>query len=161
MSNPTTNHAYTDDELLYSADARCNCGAGLAYPLKRDDAMRITAWTCSAVLKGAAPQSHESFPFAFWKIREETSINNHHGGTTRPDGTVARTVGHATCGECGHEWDSEPYSACGAGHHWFSGACPKCGNDCGANGSWTSTDPRPRVEHRYRTVVVTAAKVSR
>ena len=158
MTETATKQTYTDEELLYSATSRCRCGVGLAYPLNHEAAMRVSAWVCSAVLKGAEAESHESFPFAFWKIREETSINNHSGATTRPEGTVARTVGRATCGACGHEWESEPYSACGAGHHWFPGACPKCGNDAGANGSWSSSDPRPRVETRFRTVVIGSAR---
>lgn len=147
---------YTDLELLYAATARCRCGAGVAYPLDHDDAARRAAWMCSSVLKGTEePSQHEEFPFAFWKIREETSINNRCGATTRPGGTLARTVGRATCGQCGHERESEPYSACGAGHHWFPGACPQCGNDAGANGVWSSADTRPRVETRYRDVVLT------
>ncbi|MFA6958553.1 MAG: hypothetical protein WC538_22010 [Thermoanaerobaculia bacterium] len=150
----TKMRAYTDDELLYAATARCNCGAGVAYPLDSHDALGLGAWCCAEALKGVTDTDHDRFPFAFWKIREETSINNHGGATTRPAGSVAQTVGHATCGQCGHEWSSEPYSACGASHHWFPRACPKCGNDAGANGMWSSTDPRPRVETRYRTVVL-------
>jgi hypothetical protein len=147
---------YNDTELLYAEDARCKCGAGLAYPLDTEDAMALASWTCSDVLKGKATggeKNHDALPFAFYKVREETSING-NGATTRPPGTIARTVGHAKCCACGHEWQSEPYEACGASHHWFAGACPECGNDCGGAGSWSSEDKRPRIDTRYRTVVL-------
>lgn len=148
---------FGDMELLYSAESRCICGAGMAYPLDNDEAMKLQAWCCSRVLKGESPEKgngHERCPWAFYKIREETSINNRSAATTRPAGTAAKTVGHAKCGACGHEWESEPYQACGASHHWFPGACPKCGNDHGGNGGGSSTDTRPRIETRYRTVVL-------
>lgn len=148
---------FTDLELLYATVARCDCGAGMAYPLASDEAMSRAAWECSDVLKGVAQgDKHSTLPFAFYKIREETSINNHDRVTTRPVGTLAMTVGHAVCGACKHEWGSEPYHAPGMTHHWFPGACPKCGNDCGANGSWSSDDKRPRIEVRYHDVVVQA-----
>ena len=146
---------YRDDELEYAAQNRCRCGAGLAAPIDFSDSMTIRAWVCSLVLKhGASGDGHDAFPFAFYKIREETSINNRSGMTTRPTGTVAMTVGKAICGACLHEWESEPYKACGLSHHWFSGACPNCGNDCGGNGTWSSNDKRPRIDSRYRTVVL-------
>ncbi len=148
-------NTYSDKDLLYSATSRCKCGAGLAYPDNTDDALRIGAWVCADALKGASGE-HESFPFAFYKIREETSINNRAGATTRPAGTVCLTVGKATCGACQHVWQSEPYSACGQSHHWFPGDCPQCGNDCGGHGSWSSADNRPRIETRYRHVVLEA-----
>lgn len=150
----------TDRELLYAATARCRCGAGLAYPLDHKLAMAIRAWVCSAVLKGdvdgmatdqtmaafdktAAAGDHDSFDWAMWKIREETSINNRGGHTTRPAGTVARTIGKAKCPKCNHEWQSEPYSACGLGHHWFPGPCPGCGYAVGAHGTWCSDEGDP------------------
>lgn len=146
---------YKDTELEYAAGARCKCGAGLAQPLNHEDALALRAWVCSALLRGeVAGSEHDVFPFACWKIREETSINNRERITTRPAGTVARTVGRAKCGACGHEWESQPYDACGASHHWFPGACPQCANDCGGHGSWSSADKRPRIDARYRTVVL-------
>lgn len=153
---------YTDKELLYSATSRCKCGAGLAYPLKTEEALRIRAWVCSEALKGGLElgSQHEAYDFAFYKIREETSINNTCKGTTRPAGSVCMTVGKAKCGQCGHEWESEPYSACGLSHHWRPGACPQCGNDCGGGGSWSSDDKRPRIEARYRNVVESEVKVA-
>ncbi len=98
----------TDKELMYSATARCRCGAGLAHPLDHDLAMKIRAWVCARVLRGEGqavdqtisalggdppPGDHDSFDFAFYKIREETSVNNTGGRSTRPPGTIARTIG--------------------------------------------------------------------
>lgn len=148
----------TDKELLYAATARCRCGVGLAYPLDHALAMRLRAWVCSAVLKadeGSLPGQHDRLDFAFYKVREETSINNRGGHTTRPAGTVARTVGKAKCPKCNHEWQSEPYSACGLGHHWFPGPCPGCGHAVGGNGVYRSGDG-PRIETRYPHVVLDA-----
>lgn len=148
----------TDSDLLYSAGARCICGAGLAYKMLSDhppppDEVWPVAWTCSLVLKGEAePKGHDSFPFAFYKIREETSINNTSGITTRPKGTVAKTVGKATCPKCHHVWQSEPYVACGLSHHWFSGPCPGCGYSVGSDGKYRSQDG-PAIECRFRDVV--------
>lgn len=148
---------FTDLELLYAATARCKCGAGVAYPLDHTASMELRAWLCASVLRGEVPEEHysehESFPWAMWKVREETSINNHGAHTTRPPGTVAKTVGSAVCGACQHQWESEPYVACGLGHHWDCGPCPKFGNDCGAGLVHHSSDKRPRIESRYRDVV--------
>lgn len=161
----------TDKDLMYAATALCRCGAGLAHPLDHDLAMELRSWVCSAVLKGegiATPQGfaalrgepppgdHDALDFAFFKVREETSINNAGGHTTRSPGTIARTVGKAKCPECNHEWQSEPYSACGLGHHWFPGACPGCGHAVGGNGVYRSGDG-PRIETRYPLVVLDAA----
>ena len=144
-----------DRDLLYAATSRCDCGAGLAHPLDTEAAMRLRAWVCSAVLKGEADREgdHAHLPFALWKVREETSINNAGGHTTRPPGTIARTVGKAKCPRCNHEWQSEPYDACGKGHHWPSGPCPECGYAVGAGLSWSSDEGEP-IETRYRTVVL-------
>ncbi len=148
--------AYTDFDLLYAATDRCRCGAGLAYPLDPDKAFELRAWVCSDYLKDQARGgNHDKLPFAFWKVREETSINNHGGATTRPAGTVCRTVGTATCPQCGHKWESEPYDACGLGHHWFSGPCPQCGYAVGGEGVWRS-DEGESIQHRFRDVVLAA-----
>lgn len=146
---------YTDKELLYAATDRCKCGAGLAYPLDHEEALNLRAWVCSAALKGeAVGDGHDKLPFAFWKVREETSINNRGGYSTRPPGTVCRTVGKATCPDCQHAWQSEPYNANGRGHYWFGGPCPSCGYAVGAAGSWSSTEGKP-IERRYSDVVLT------
>lgn len=159
---------FSDHELLYAATGRCRCGAGLAHPLDHDKALMLRAWLCSRVLKGETDglahrltpltgesptgSEHDALDFAFWKVREETSVNG-DGRSTRPPGTVARTIGMATCPKCGHKWESEPYDAATIGHHWRSGACPGCGLDHGADGC---TDSRrgPAIGMRFRTVVV-------
>jgi hypothetical protein len=162
---------FTDRELLYAATARCRCGAGLAYPLDHDRAFKLRAWVCSAVLKGEVegpascqwgPYSggkpdgeHDAFDWAFYKIREETSINNHGGHSTRPAGTVCKTIGTATCPKCNHKWMSDPYVACGANHHWFSGPCPSCGYAVGGSGSYSSDEGKP-IETRYCNAVYAA-----
>lgn len=148
---------YDDAGLLYAATVRCKCGAGVAYPLDHESAMALRAWVCSRVLKGEceAGPDHDNLPFAFWKVREETSINNRGGMTTRPDGTVCRTVGYATCPKCKWRWKSEPYHACGLGHHWYSGACPECGYAVGGAGCYSTSDGEP-IETRYRDVVLPA-----
>jgi len=148
-------NTYTDLDLEYAAAARCSCGAGLAHPLDPAEAMRLAAWVCSAVLKGEVEQlrAHTVYPFAMWKVREESSINNAQGHTTRPPGTRCMTQGHAACPKCGERWQSEPYDANGLSHHWFSGSCPGCGYAVGGNGSWSS-DQGERIDCRYRTVVL-------
>ena len=143
-----------DTELLYAATVRCRCGAGLAYPLDHDAAWKLGAWVCACLLREEQQTGeHDRFPWAFYTIREETSINNRGGATTRPAGTVARKVGSATCPKCDHKWQSEPYSACGASHHWFSGPCPQCGYAVGGEGSW-STDQGKPIECRYKDVII-------
>ncbi len=164
---------FTDLELLYAATSRCQCGAGLAYPLDHEAAMKIRAWVCSAVLKGETTEGaadvalssrvfggesqgkHDSYDWAFYKVREETSVNNDGGHTTRPAGTVAKTITSATCPKCQHKWESEPYSACGAGHYQFPGDCPGCGYGVGGHGSWSSNDG-PTIDARFRDVVIAA-----
>lgn len=148
---------FTDFELLYAATARCsNCNAGLAYPHRPSEIHpRPSAWICSRVLKGEVPaREHTSLPFVFWKVREETSINNMSGQTTRPEGTVALTVGHACCpvATCRKRWKSEPYAAPGLSHHWQPGPCPDCGYAVGAHGSYSSTEGKP-IDTRFEDVV--------
>lgn len=144
----------SDEDLLYSATVRCRCGEGLAYPLDHDLARERKAWACAGFLKRTVTTGdHDLLPFAFYKIREETSINNTDGHTTRPPGTAAKIIGKAKCPKCNHEWQSDPYSACGASHHWFPCACPECGYDVGGHGVYRSGDDE-RIETRYYTVVV-------
>lgn len=145
-----------DSNLIYAATARCNCGAGLAHPLDHEEAFRLRSWICSDYLKGNLGTAvHDRFEFAFYKIREETSINNAGRHTTRPPGTVCRTVGRATCPKCQHKWESEPYDANGLGHHWFSGPCLQCGYAVGGGGSYSTSDVAP-IECRYSDVVLPA-----
>lgn len=145
---------YTDKELEYAASARCDsCNAGLAHPLNTKDALGLNAWICSEVLKGnASAESHAHYPFAFWKIREESSINNRAMVTTRPPGTVCLTQGEATCPKCGTWWEGQPYDARGA-TNWFGGSCPTCGYAVGGAGSWRSGEGES-ISHRYRTIVI-------
>ncbi len=141
-----------DKDLLYAATVRCRCGAGVAYVPDSNP----NAWVCAAVLKDeVSPLSgeHDAYHFGLYKIREETSINNTGGQTTRPSGTIARTVGKATCPECKTSWESEPYIACGQSHHWFSGPCPNCGYAVGSAGVHRS-DEGPAIEHRFSDVVL-------
>jgi hypothetical protein len=164
-----TRETFTDSELLYAATGRCRCGAGLAYPLDHEKAWKLRAWLCSSVLKGEgqahrqmpaafghAPEGeHDAYDWSMYKVREETSVNNDGGRSTRPPGTVARTVATASCPKCGHKWESEPYDASTIGHHWRSGACPGCGLDHGGDGC---TDSRrgPSIDMRFRDVVLPA-----
>ena len=144
----------TDKDLLYAATVRCRCGAGLAHPLDHKAAFKIGGWTCAAYLKGETTDGmHDFLHWAYYKVREETSINNTGGATTRPAGTIARTVGKATCPRCETTWQSEPYDACGQSHHWFSGPCPNCGYAYGSTGVSRSGEPES-IERRYSTVVL-------
>lgn len=159
---------FTDYELLYAAVGRCRCGAGLAYPLDHDYARELRAWVCSRVLKeetegpayrklpfgaDSVEGEHDAFDWAFYKVREESSVNNEGGFTTRPSGTICKEVGMAACPKCQHKWESEPYVAHRLGHHWRSGPCPGCGLDHGGDGC---SDSRrgPAIEMRFRHVVV-------
>ncbi len=150
------NYPYTDATLMYAATARCAlCNAGLAYPLDPKDAFELGAWVCSSTLKGAEDPLllHTRLPFAFWKVREETSINNYGSHTTRPEGTQCLTVGHFSCPNCTCHWHSQPYSACGKSHHEFSGPCPACGYAVGADGLYSSSEGEP-IDSRYGHVVL-------
>ena len=95
---------YLDEDLIYARAARCtSCGAGLAYPnLPFGAGERASMWACSAVLrnemgatedkptdlaahglggrpKDAPEDSHDAYPFTFWKIQSESA-----NATTRP-----------------------------------------------------------------------------
>jgi hypothetical protein len=141
-------------ELLYAATERCHCGAGRAYPLDYDAARKLKSWVCSRVLKGEADaEGHDSFHWSFFKIREETSVNNKSASSTRPAGTIARTLAEATCPKCSHEWRFGPYDATGGGSHWLPGNCPGCGYTVGAGGSWDSKDGEP-IRVRFTDVVI-------
>lgn len=73
---------FTDNEIIYSANSRCLCGAGLAYP----KGIGPTGfWDCSDILTGRmldkpATQHKDRLPFMFWKIKEE----HEKRGSTRP-----------------------------------------------------------------------------
>lgn len=84
------------ERLIYSATARCMCGAGLAYdPFSEGSPespfMGPDAWDCSAILLGTAipkgqpgaVQHDDQFPFSFYEIKSEGQPSA-HGATTRP-----------------------------------------------------------------------------
>lgn len=78
---------FGDSELIYSAYARCQCGAGLAYP---KDIGPHGAWMCSAQLKGHdvgidihAMDHDPARPFTVWEVKSERDYSA-HGATTRP-----------------------------------------------------------------------------
>lgn len=148
---------YTDEQLAYSAGARCSaCSAGLAHPLDHADALRMSAWCCSAVLKGDADTTlkHDRLPFAFYEVKSEFQPSA-HGATTRPAGTEPRLAPECTCGKCGHQWRLEPYRPNSG--LVAAGVCPGCGNTNGADGSARfGGDAPPAITVRYLSAVVTA-----
>jgi hypothetical protein len=81
--------SFTLDELVFSAEARCQCGAGLAYPKNIGG---FGSWDCADILLGRAkpighPESkgHDgAFPFAFYNILSENQKARTGGLTTRP-----------------------------------------------------------------------------
>lgn len=67
------NPIWTDDELIYSAEALCPCGHGLAYP---EGCGPFHYWDCSAILKGIADSSVEhtgQLPFTFYEVKSENA----------------------------------------------------------------------------------------
>ena len=87
------NETMNEDQITYSASARCPCGAGLAY---HDDISPNGSWDCSAILLGTAVPSGQPgalqhtapLPFMFYEIKSEYQPSV-YGATTRPSG-VAR-----------------------------------------------------------------------
>jgi len=83
------------DRLVYSAYARCPCGAGLAYDPCFEDENSVFVgplsgyWDCSAILLGAAGSTKHTakLPFAFYDILSEGQPSA-CGATTRPQ-TIA------------------------------------------------------------------------
>ena len=73
---------FKPDEIRYAARSRCACGAGMAYPV--GCGMRHH-WDCADVLlqKVKTNVGHDSFPFAFYEIKEEGQPSA-NGVTTRP-----------------------------------------------------------------------------
>ena len=70
-------YEWLDNELVYSASRRCECGAGLAYPEGCPDGWY---WECSAVLKGVGGDGRHSgrLFFIYCDVEKEGS-----GGRTR------------------------------------------------------------------------------
>ncbi len=81
--------SFQPEELIFSAHARCPCGAGLAYP---KNIGIHGSWECSDILLGRAipankegSKTHEgSLPFAFYEIKSEGQPSA-NGATTRPE----------------------------------------------------------------------------
>lgn len=78
---------FTEDELVFAATARCNCGAGLAYP----KGVGIHSyWLCSDILLGIAiPNGQEGcavhdsgYHFSFYDIKSDQQPSA-EGRTTR------------------------------------------------------------------------------
>lgn len=75
--------------LRFSATARCECGAGLAYDVDLRDP--FGSWECADILRGlAVPKGQEGakvhsppFPFSFYEIKSEDQPSA-MGATTRP-----------------------------------------------------------------------------
>lgn len=77
--------AFNASELRFAAFERCNCGAGMAYPV---DIGIHGAWHCSAILRGNASRDAKhtsSMPFAFYEIKSEDTPSA-NGATTREVG---------------------------------------------------------------------------
>lgn len=93
---------FTDEQLIYAATARCDCGAGFAYPsnptVKQcrawmpDSPFRMwDHWVCSDILTGRAVRKCEegakthsgALPFVFWEVKSEMQPSA-QGRTTRP-----------------------------------------------------------------------------
>ena len=74
--------AFKDEELVYSAHARCKkCNAGLAHP---ESCGPWHQWTCSNVLKGiGTDKGHGAFLFSMYEIKSEKQPSA-NGATTRP-----------------------------------------------------------------------------
>ena len=75
-----------ESQLVFSAEARCICGAGLAYVRGSDPFKGY--WDCSAILLGTADiqvKHTDKLPFVFYEIKSEKQTSA-GGMTTRPDG---------------------------------------------------------------------------
>jgi len=62
---------YTEDELYFSRDKRCDCGYGLAYPNSCGPGHE---WDCAGILMGVADPTYTHtavLPFAFYDIKGE------------------------------------------------------------------------------------------
>jgi hypothetical protein len=145
--------AYTDHELIYSANAHCqSCRAGLAHPLDSAEALRMRAWFCSRVLRGEAehPEQHPTYDFAFYKVKSEVQPSA-RGASTRPDGTSLVTLWQFHCRQCDFYWAKGPHRP---DESIPAGPCPACGNTNGANlSSHHGPGEVPAIESRARWVV--------
>lgn len=166
----------TVNDLLYAAQTRCQCGAGLAYPLHSIDIHG--SWICSAVLldeveldSGASQeyrhehpstfqgavvdtkgQLHISLPFAFYEVKSESQPSA-EGRTTRPCGTHVEHEPVCECKKCGCKWTAASRRPADRTKRNFDLDCPntKCGalNEHPTRGYLTMD-----IEVRYPTIVV-------
>lgn len=78
---------FAPSELRFAARDRCQCGAGMAYPLKSGPHGQ---WDCSAILLGKAARDRAilhsgSLPFSSYEVKSEDQPSQ-CGATTRgPD----------------------------------------------------------------------------
>lgn len=95
---------YTLEDLIFSSESRCKCGAGLAYPKdgSQPDESSVfkigSDWWCYIVLTGAPDphgftDKHQIFPFSLYKVKSEDqpsacglSTRPKHNPTQRVDG---------------------------------------------------------------------------
>jgi len=133
---------FTVYELLFAAQFRCICRAGMAYP---DGVGMHGAWYCSAILLGQAAPGTEhtpAHPFSFYEVKSENQ-SSMRGATTRPKGTHVETEPTYACHNCRHvgRWpryrdgvDERPHKNL---------ACVQCGtryvNDDGSSNSKIKT----------------------
>lgn len=91
MSDYPKTGSYKPEELRFAATARCECGAGLAYPPK--DAGISCYWDCSAVLMGMVQPGieHPTYAFAFYGVKSELQPSA-YGATTRPADAAPRRL---------------------------------------------------------------------
>lgn len=94
--HPAPSDPPTDADLRYAADARCVCGAGLAYfkasRLDRNEP-GYDSWVCSAAIKKQLPPinedphvgKHKLLPFSFYEVKSEDQPSA-GGRSTRPKG---------------------------------------------------------------------------
>lgn len=140
---------FTLYELLYAAQFRCVCGAGMAYP----DGIGIHgAWYCSAILLGQAAPGTEhtpAHPFAFYEVKSEAQPSR-AGTTTRPAGTHIEKEPHYACLNCGNVGQWPRYREGVQERPGKEAACSKCGTSyLNENGSLNS-----KVKTRWFHVVV-------
>jgi hypothetical protein len=75
-------YKFKEDELLFAAYTRCECGAGMAYP---KNIVMHGAWYCSGILLGKVlPGSAHTAPmeFMFFEVKSEDQPSA-NGATTR------------------------------------------------------------------------------
>lgn len=140
---------FTVYELLYAAQFRCVCSAGMAYP----DGIGIHgAWYCSAILLGQAAPGTEhtpAHPFSFYEVKSEAQPSR-AGATTRPAGTHVEKEPHYACQNCGNVGQWPRYREGVQERPGKEAVCSKCGTSyLNDNGSLNS-----KIKTRWFHVVV-------